>query len=117
MPDSPHLHRDIARLTAALAAAVAAVGGSETEALCQRIGAAAQQLRAGALAGGRSAFAAAIAALPADGLEELARASALQCHLLNIAEERERLRALRRRGEHPGDGVAAAVDAHQSLPA
>jgi phosphoenolpyruvate carboxylase len=110
VPDSPHLHRDIARLTEALAAAVAAVSGSDTEAQCQRIGAAAQQLRAGALPGGRSAFAALIAELPADGLEELARASALQCHLLNIAEERERLRALRRRGEHPGDGVAAAVD-------
>jgi phosphoenolpyruvate carboxylase len=110
VPDSPQLHRDIARLTEALAAAVAALGGPSTEALCRRLGVAAQQLRAGELPGGRAAFAAAIAALPADDLEDLARAFALQCHLMNIAEERERLRALRARGEHPGDGLAAAVD-------
>src|SRR5262245_66565685 len=29
---------------------------------------------------------------------------------MNIAEERERIRALRARGEHPADGLAAAVD-------
>ncbi len=109
MPDSK-LHRDIARLTSALGRAVAALGGAETEALCRRLGLATQELRAGTLPGGRAAFGAAIAELSADDLEDLARAYALQCHLMNIAEERERLRALRQRGEHPADGLAAAVD-------
>jgi len=109
MPDSK-LHADIARLTHALGAAVATLGGPETEALCRRLGGDAQQLRAGTLPGGRAAFGAAIAELPADGLEDLARAYALQCHLMNVAEERERLRALRSRGEHPSDGLAAAVE-------
>jgi len=104
------LHRDIARLTSALGTAVAALGGAETEALCRRLGVDAQALRAGTLPGGRAAFGEAIAALPADGLEDLARAYALQCHLMNIAEERERLRALRGRGEQPSDGLVAAVD-------
>ena len=44
-------------------------------------------------------------------MEAAARAHALECHLMNIAEERERLRALRARGEAPADGVAAAIDA------
>jgi phosphoenolpyruvate carboxylase len=110
MSDLQHLRRDIARLTAALDAAVTKLGGAETQVLCRQLGLAAQELRAGTLAGGRAAFGAAIAALEQDGLEDLARAYALQCHLMNIAEERERLRALRARGEHPGDGLAAAVD-------
>lgn len=110
MPDLQHLHRDIARLTTALGAAVTALGGAEADELCRRLGLAAQELRAGTLAGGRAAFGAQIAALDCDGLEDLARAFALQCHLMNIADERERLRALQARGEHPADGLAAAVD-------
>jgi len=110
LTDSQHLNRDLTRLTAALDAAVTALGGPGTHALCRRLGAAAQELRAGTLAGGRAAFAAEIAALDHRELEELARAYALQCHLVNIAEERERLRALRSRGEHAADGLAAAVD-------
>ncbi len=105
-----HLHRDIDRLTTALGAAVTALGGLDAYGLCQRLGNAAHELRAGTLAGGRAAFAAQIAALDAEGLEVLARAYALQCHLMNIAEERERLRALRARGDHPADGLTAAVD-------
>jgi len=110
VPDLQHLHRDIARLTTALSAAVTALGGAEANELCRRLGRAAQELRAGTLAGGRAAFGAQIAALDSDGLEDLARAFALQCHLMNIAEERERLRVLRARGEHPADGLAAAGD-------
>jgi phosphoenolpyruvate carboxylase len=108
--ESQQLRQDVTRLTAALGAAVTALGGPEAHALTVRFGLAAQQLRAGALAGGRTAFGAQIAALGAQDLEEVARAYALQCHLMNIAEERERLRALRARGEHPADGLAAAVD-------
>lgn len=110
MPDSQHLHDDIARLATALAAAVTTLGGSHTHQLYERLGVAAQRLRAGTLAGGRAAFGAQIAELGAHDLEALARAVALQCHLMNIAEERARLRALRARGEHPADGLAAAVD-------
>ena len=110
MSDLQHLRRDIARLTAALDAAVTKLGGPETHVLCRQLGLAAQELRAGTLAGGRAGFRASIAALDHDGLEEVARAYALQCHLMNIAEERERLRVLRTRGEHPADGLAAAVD-------
>jgi phosphoenolpyruvate carboxylase len=111
MPDLPPLHRDIARLTTALGGAVTALGGPDTYELCRRLGLAAKELRAGMLAGGRAAFGAEIARLDPDDLEDLARAFALQCHLMNIAEERERLRVLRARGEHPADGLAAAVDA------
>ena len=57
----------------------------------------------------RRDFAQEIERLGEDDLEAAARAHALECHLMNTAEERERLRALRARGEQP-DGVAAAVD-------
>jgi phosphoenolpyruvate carboxylase len=110
VPESQPLHRDIARLTSALGAAVTALGGPDTYELCRRLGHAAEELRAGTLAGGRAAFRAAIAGLDTGGLEDLARAYALHCHLMNIAEQRERRRALRARGEHPPDGLAAAVD-------
>jgi phosphoenolpyruvate carboxylase len=110
VPDLQHLHRDMARLTTALDTAVTTLGGPDTRELCRRLGRAAQELRAGTLAGGRAAFGAQVAALDADGLEELARPFALQCHLMNIAEERERLRALRALGDHPTDGLTAAVD-------
>jgi phosphoenolpyruvate carboxylase len=111
VPGLEQLRRDIARLTAALDAAVTALGGADTAELCQRLARSAQQLRAGTHPGGRAAFGAAIAELPAEQLEDTARAAALHCHLLNIAEQRERLRALRARGEDPGDGLAAAIDA------
>jgi phosphoenolpyruvate carboxylase len=108
--ESSQLRQDISRFGAALGAAVTELGGPDAHALCERLGLAAQQLRAGELAGGRAAFGAQIAELGAQDLEDVARAYALQCHLMNIAEERERLRALRARGEHPADGLAAAVD-------
>ena len=68
MPESQHLHHDITRLTSALGAAVRTLGGSHTYQVCQRLGIAAQQLRAGALARGRTAFAAQIAELAPDDL-------------------------------------------------
>lgn len=111
MPESQHLHHDIERLTAALDTAITVLGGADTMARCHRIGLAAQDLRSGALPGGRAAFSAAIGELDADALEDLSRAFALRCHLMNIAEERERLRALRVRGEYPADGLVATLDA------
>ena len=110
MSDLAQLHRDITRLITALDTAVTELADPATRELCQRVGLAAQQLRAGSFAGGRAAFAAQIAVLDAEELEQLARAYALQCHLMNVAEQRERLRALRARGDHPVDGLTAAVD-------
>ena len=106
---STQLRRDLARLTEALGTAASELGGREAYELCRRLGLAAQELRKGELP--RARFGAAIGALADGELEDLARTFALQCHLMNIAEERERLRALRERGEHPADGLAAAVDA------
>jgi phosphoenolpyruvate carboxylase len=104
------LQRDIARLTDALSTAVIRTGGPGAYGLCQRIGLAARELRDSTLPGGRDAFAAQIRALTDDDLEELARAFGLQCHLMNIAETRARLAALRARGENAMDGLVAAID-------
>ncbi|MGE3455380.1 MAG: phosphoenolpyruvate carboxylase [Kofleriaceae bacterium] len=100
----------MARLTAALDAAVAHVGGDRSRRLCRRVGDAAHALRSQALAGGRQAFATLIGSLDDTELEDLARTFALQCHLMNVAEERARLRTLRTRGDQPRDGVVAAID-------
>ena len=108
--ESEPLRHDLARLTAALWSAVATLGGGRIEALCRRLGDAASTLRRGELAGGRRAFAQEIETLGEDDLEAAARAHALECHLMNTAEERERLRALHAKGGTPPDGVAAAID-------
>jgi len=71
MSDLQHLRRDIARLTTALEAAVTKLGGPEAHVLCRQLGLAAQELRAGTLAGGREAFGAAIGKLDHGGLEDL----------------------------------------------
>jgi phosphoenolpyruvate carboxylase len=108
--ESEPLRHDLARLTAALWSAVATLGGGRVEALCRQLGDAAATLRRGGLAGGRRAFAQEIETLGEDDLEAAARAHALECHLMNTAEERERLRALHAKGGTPPDGVAAAID-------
>ena len=96
MADSPQLEHDLERLTDALWSAVAPViGGGRSAELCKQLGDEAVALRHGTLAGGRREFSATIAALDEDQLEGVARAHALDCHLMNTAEERERLRALR----------------------
>ena len=107
------LAHDLARLSGALWSAVATLGTRRLAELCRRLGDEAAVLRRGELAGGRHAFAQQIAALGEDELEAAARAHALDCHLMNIAEERERLRALgatARAGGTLPDGVAAAID-------
>ena len=90
--------------------AVATLSGAATEKLFVKLEDAATHLRRGDLAGGRRAFAKLIEALDEDQMEAMARANALECHLMNTAEERERLRAIRARGEFPSDGLAAALD-------
>jgi phosphoenolpyruvate carboxylase len=105
------LTHDLERLTSALWGAVDTVSGGRLAQLCRRLGDEAATLRRGALAGGRRAFAQAIEGLGEDELEIAARAHALDCHLMNTAEERERLRALHARAGAPADGVIAAIDA------
>src|SRR5512146_1128925 len=109
MTDVP-LDRDLHRLTDALWSAVATLGGAPSAQLCKRLGDDAEALRRGELPGGRRAFAGEIERLDEDDLEAAARAHALDCQLMNTAEERERLRALHVRGVPP-DGIAATIDA------
>jgi phosphoenolpyruvate carboxylase len=108
--ESEALRNDLSRVTAALLRAVGRLAGERTEKLFVQLEEAATQLRRGEMAGGRRAFAALIEQLDENQLEAVARANALECHLMNTAEERERLRAIHARGEYPTDGVAAALD-------
>ena len=110
MSESEALRSDLGRVTSALLQAVGTLSGQATEHLYVQLEDAATRLRSGELPGGRGAFASLVEALDEDQLEAMARANALECHLMNTAEERQRLRALHARGEHPPDGVAAAID-------
>ncbi|MEZ4366494.1 MAG: hypothetical protein R2939_09440 [Kofleriaceae bacterium] len=96
MTQSP-LDADLARLDDALWAAVTTLGDAEGTARIREVGAWAEALRRGELPGGRRAFAERIAALPDDQLEDVARAYALSCHLMNVGEGAARLRNLRAR--------------------
>ncbi len=104
------LERDITRLISALWSAVTSLGGSAALELYRRLGSAAREMRTGDFPGGRRAFAEQVSQLSERELEDVARAYALWCHLMNIAEERQRLRVLRTRGDHPPDGLAATID-------
>src|SRR5262245_34046341 len=90
--------------------AIDTLSDTATEKLYVQLEDAATQLRRGELAGGRRAFAKMIEGLDDEQLEAMARANALECYLMNTAEGRERLRAIRGRGEYPADGVAATLD-------
>jgi phosphoenolpyruvate carboxylase len=111
MSDPNPLAADAARLAEALWTAVTTVGGDAANALCEELGTAAMALRRGELPGGRAAFAQRVGAIDDAGLETSARAYALWCHLMNIAEERVRLRTLAARGDGMPDGLVAALDA------
>src|SRR5262249_28738899 len=109
--DPTLLDHDILRLSSALWSAVKSLGGQGALDRCRKLGASSIELRHGDFAGGRRAFAEQISQLSEDDLEECARAYALWCHLMNIAEERHRLRVLRERGTEAPDGLAAGIDA------
>ncbi|HVK88263.1 MAG TPA: phosphoenolpyruvate carboxylase [Kofleriaceae bacterium] len=111
MHDPALLERDLARLSDALLGSARTLGGAPMQELRARLVGAARELRVGDYPGGRRAFAEQIGQLSEDELEEVARTEALWCHLMNIAEERQRLRVLRARGDHAPDGLAAALDA------
>ncbi|MBS1123981.1 MAG: Phosphoenolpyruvate carboxylase, partial [Deltaproteobacteria bacterium] len=99
MTDHAQLDRDIERLSHALWSAVSTLGGGAALELCRRFGQESRELRGGDFPGGRRAFAEQVGRLTVDELEEVARAHGLWCHLMNIAEERQRLRMLRSRGD------------------
>src|SRR5512147_1448879 len=101
--DPAQLSGDLERLARAMAKAVG------TCLPCDELAGAATALRRGELEGGRRAFAERIAELPDGALEEIARAFALWCNLMNTAEERARLAALHKRGDRQPDGLAAAI--------
>jgi phosphoenolpyruvate carboxylase len=111
MSESEPLRRDLARLNASLWSAAQQLSGGRMAQLAQLFSDRARALRRGELAGGRHAFAEEIAGLSEAELENVARIHALECHLMNIAEERERMRVLAAKGAHPPDGLAAAIDA------
>jgi phosphoenolpyruvate carboxylase len=107
-PGSDSLREDLARLERSLLDAVRELSGDGARALIVSLRDDAIALRAGALAGGRDAFAARFTALDERELERVASAFTQWCHLMNVAEEQQRIRALRSRGTS-GDGLAAAV--------
>ncbi len=108
--ESETLRSDLHRVTAALLGAVNTLTGTGSEELYKRLEDQATTLRRGELEGGRRTFARAIEQLNEDELEVMARANALECHLMNTAEERERVRALRARHGTAVDGIAASLD-------
>ena len=109
-PDPALLEADLDRLGDALATAARELSGERTVELLRGLRDDAAALRRGELTGGRAALAVRIAALDVDDLEDVTRAFTHWCHLLNTAEEQQRIRALRGR-DSDADGVAAAVRA------
>ena len=110
-PDPDALARDLARLERYLTDAVGDLAGPRVVDLVSRLRRAAAALRAGRLDGGRDALAARVAALDDVDLEQVVRAFTESCHLMNVAEEEQRIRALRLRELDAGDGLTAAVAA------
>jgi phosphoenolpyruvate carboxylase len=110
-PDPAALARDLARLERYLTDAVGDLAGPRVVDLVSHLREDAAALRAGRLDGGRDALAARVAALDDGDLEQVVRAFTESCHLMNVAEEEQRIRALRLRELDTGDGLAAAVAA------
>jgi phosphoenolpyruvate carboxylase len=107
-PDPALLETDLARLGNALGTAAEELSGERTLTLLRGLRDTAAALRNGELPGGRAALARQIADLGIDDIEDVTRAFTHWCHLINSAEEQQRIRALRARDSHV-DGVAAAV--------
>lgn len=89
------------QLGAALTAATRELAGERLAALVHALRDDATRLRAGNLPGGRAALAARIAALPLDDIEDVARVFTHWCHLMNTAEEQQRIRVLREASAPP----------------
>ncbi|HVV74481.1 MAG TPA: phosphoenolpyruvate carboxylase [Mycobacteriales bacterium] len=104
------LHDDVRRLGAMLGEVVAESGGSDLYDDVERLRRACRDARRGRDGEDPAAL---VAALPLDQAERVARAFAVLFHLVNLAEERHRVRVLRRRdvtGDVPAtDSLAGAV--------
>jgi phosphoenolpyruvate carboxylase len=108
--DPGSLDGDLRRLIEALTSSIADLAGDEALALVLSLRDDAVALREGTLPGGRARLAERIASLDGSRLELVARAFTQWCHLLNSAEEQQRIRVLRRRDDGSlGDGLACAV--------
>jgi phosphoenolpyruvate carboxylase len=111
-PDRNELAEDVSLLGSILGDTIKEHAGADGLALIEGIRRDAVALRAGALPGGRDAFAARFKALDLDGLNSVASWFTLLSHLLNSAEEQHRVRVLRRRDskDAPVEGsIAAAI--------
>ncbi|MCE9573935.1 MAG: phosphoenolpyruvate carboxylase [Deltaproteobacteria bacterium] len=110
MSDLAHLDADLTRLADALADATRELTDDATVARIRELRTEAIALRRGALPGGRAELARTIAAQSLDQLEDTAQVFTHWCHLMNTAEEQERIRTLRAR-DTDRDGLAAGVRA------
>src|SRR5690349_1610017 len=104
-PTFDPLRDDLARLEGCLLGAVSELSGPALRDAVVGLRDDAIALRAGHFAGGRDAFAARFAGLADVELERVASAFSLWCQLANVAEEQQRIRALRARDD-ARDGVA-----------
>jgi phosphoenolpyruvate carboxylase len=104
------LHDDVRRLGALLGQVVAESDGTDLYDDVERLRRACRDSRRGNAGDDPAAL---VAALPLEQAERVARAFTVLFHLVNLAEERHRVRVLRSRdkeGESPaGDSVAGAV--------
>lgn len=118
MTDVPQdLRRDVHLLGDLLGVTLREQAGDDAFATVEGLRKQAIALRAGSLEGGREAFQAKIAALDEDRIERVARAFTRYFHLINAAEEQQRVRVLRSRDRAgaPAEGsIAAAVLALQA---
>ncbi|HET8724627.1 MAG TPA: phosphoenolpyruvate carboxylase, partial [Anaeromyxobacteraceae bacterium] len=115
--DDGRLQEDVRLLGRVLGETIAELRGPRALELVEGMRRAALSLRSGALPGGRAAFAERLTALPTEDLSLLAESFTAFFHLVNAAEEIERLRALRARdqdGARPVEGSVAAAIAEVS---
>jgi phosphoenolpyruvate carboxylase len=111
--DDDRLREDVRLLGRVLGETISELRGPGALDLVEGMRRAALSLRGGTLPGGRPAFGSRLADLPVDDLALLAESFTVFFHLVNAAEEIERLRSLRARdrdGAPPVEGsIAAAV--------
>jgi phosphoenolpyruvate carboxylase len=110
--DDAPLDANIALLTEALDRAIAELSGERALSLVRELRAAAINMRAGKLAGGRERFHQLVADLELEELGGVARAFTQWFHLVNAAEEQHRVRLLRRHGRDSAaeDSLAQAIE-------
>ncbi|MEZ4402780.1 MAG: phosphoenolpyruvate carboxylase [Kofleriaceae bacterium] len=109
-PTAALLDADLARLAAALSTAAGELSGGRTLELIEGLRDQAIAQRTTPTAAGQAALTARLRELDLDDLEDVGRVFTHWCHLMNTAEEQQRIRVLRSRDDAP-DGVLPAVRA------